>query len=636
MGVGSFAAFTTGWPGLASALLFGTFAGFVIGLVPGLGGRIGIILCIPLATFWESLGGAVFLFAMHSVVHTSSSIPAIAFALPSTGADAATVIDGYPLARKGRAGEALGASLSASAIGGVLGALAFLACIPVARLLITWFGPPEFLLLALAGLSMVVLLSGNSILTGLLTASLGFLAASVGIDVVTSAGRFTLGRPELRDGLDLAAVIGGIFVVPEMLARWSFDDAGRKRAISTSLRDVLGGMLTTFGHLALVVRSSLYGIGVGIMPGLGSSVGVWMSYAFASRTVKSEIPFGEGAIAGVIAPEAANNSKEGGAMVPTLFFGIPGSSSMAIMLGALTVVGLPIGPSLLTADIDIPLTLAATVFLANLIAVPMFLAAVPSIVRLAALRREHMVPFAIALSLFAAAYQDPHWMTVAQFAAGGVLGVCLKGIGWPRAPFLLGFVIGPLAEISFVQTSQVWGWTMFARPGVLAMALFFTFLLVRFYRVRSRKQPRRLGNLDALLALPFAVLFALASISAWNFAENASQVPAIVCVAGLSLAALVMLSGIWGKERDAEGPLEKFDGLGLTVSFIAMVPLLGLPMASAIYAGTMMLLARVRLVTALVAALFLGLVQLWFFSLVTDVVAEPLVTGWAFAWAFRG
>lgn len=634
MGPEFFAAFTSGWPGLASALLFGTFAGFVIGLAPGLGGRIGIILCIPLATFWESIGGAVFLFAMHSVVHTSSSIPAIAFALPSTGADAATVLDGYPLARKGRAGEALGASLSASAIGGVLGALAFLACIPVARLLITWFGPPEFLLLALAGLSMVVFLSGNSVLTGLLTASLGFLAASVGLDVMTSASRFTLERPELLGGLDLAAVIGGIFVVPEMLARWSFDEAGRKRAISTTLRDVLEGMLTTFGHLKLVVRSSLYGIGVGIMPGLGSSVGVWMSYAFASRTVKSDIPFGEGAIAGVIAPEAANNSKEGGAMVPTLFFGIPGSSSMAIMLGALTVVGLPIGPSLLTTDIDVPLTLAATVLLANLIAVPMFLAAVPSIVRLAALRRDHMVPFAIALSLFAAAYQDPHWMTVAQFAAGGVLGVCLKGIGWPRAPFLLGFVIGPLAEISFIQTSQVWGWSMFARPGVLAMLVFFAILLFRAYRSRSRKQARRLGKLDALLALPFAMLFGLALISALSFPGNASQVPVIICVAGLSLAVLVMLSGIWSKGRDAEGPLERFDGLGLTALYIAMVPLLGLPIASAIYVGTLIRLARVGLVTALVAALSLGMVQIWFFSLVTDVFAEPLVTGWALAWAF--
>jgi len=628
------ASFTSGWPGLTSALLVGTLAGFVIGLVPGLGGRIGIILCIPLATFWDSIGAAVFLFAMHSVVHTSSSIPAIAFALPSTGADAATVLDGYPLAKKGRAGEALGASLSASAIGGVLGAVAFLACIPVARLLITWFGPPEFLLLALAGLSMVVFLSGNSILTGLLTASLGFLAASVGLDVITSASRFTLGRPELLGGLDLAAVIGGIFVVPEMLARWSFDDAGRKRAISTTLRDVLQGTLTTFGHLGLVARSSLYGIGVGIMPGLGATVGVWMSYAFASRTVKSEIPFGEGAIAGVIAPEAANNSKEGGAMVPTLFFGIPGSSSMAIMLGALTIVGLPVGPSLLTTDIDIPLTLAATVFLANLVAVPMFLAAVPSIVRLAALRREHMVPFAIALSLFAAAYQDPHWMTVAQFAAGGVLGVCLKAIGWPRAPFLLGFVIGPLAEISFIQTSQIWGWAMFARPGVLAMLLIFSILLIRGYRGRVRKQPRSLGYVDALLALPLAMLFALALISTFGFPANASLAPVIVCIAGILLAALVMLSGIRSGEWQAGSPLQNFHDLGLTVAYIAMVPLLGLPMASMLYAGAMMLRTRVRPVTALVSALSLGLVQIWFFSLVADVVAEPLVTGWVFAWAF--
>ena len=153
---------TAGWTGLTTALLLGTLLGFIVGLVPGLGGRVGIILCIPLATFWDSLGGAVFLFAMHAVVHTSASIPAIAFALPSSGADAATIIDGYPLAKMGRAGEAFGASLSASALGGVLGAVAFLACIPIARLLIVWFGPPEFLLLAIAGLTMVVFLSARA------------------------------------------------------------------------------------------------------------------------------------------------------------------------------------------------------------------------------------------------------------------------------------------------------------------------------------------------------------------------------------------------------------------------------------------------------------------------------------------
>jgi hypothetical protein len=419
-----------------------------------------------------------------------------------------------------------------------------------------------------------------------------------------------------------------------MLARWSFDEAGQKRAISTNLDDVLGGMRTTFSHLRLVARSSLYGIGVGIMPGLGSSVGVWMSYSFASRTVKSDVPFGEGAIAGVIAPEAANNSKEGGAMVPTLFFGIPGSSSMAIMLGALTVIGLPIGPSLLATDIDVPLKLAATVLLANLIAVPMFLATVPSIVRLAALRREHIGPFAIGLSLFAAVYQDLHWITVAQFAAGGALGVALKWVGWSRAPFLLGFVMGPLAEISFIQTSQIWGWSMFERPASIAMVAFFAMLLFRAYRGRAPKQPRRLGKTDALVALPIVLLFAMALISALGLPENASRVPAIICAAGLLLGVLVLLAGTRGASRGEASQLQKFDGLGMTVAYVALVPLLGLPVASSLYAGGLVLRARTGILSALASALCLGLVQLWLFSFVVDIAAEPLITGWAFSSLF--
>jgi TctA family transporter len=304
------------------------------------------------------------------------------------------------------------------------------------------------------------------------------------------------------------------------------------------------------------------------------------------------------------------------------------------MLGALTVIGLPIGPSLLATDIDVPLTLAATVFLANLIAVPMFLAAVPSIVRLAALRREHMVPFAIALSLFAAAYQDPHWMTVAQFAAGGVVGVSLKWIGWSRAPFLLGFVMGPLAEISYVQTSQIWGWSMFARPASLAMVGVFSILLFRAYRGRSRKQPRRLAHRDALVALPVALLFAVALAYALGLPRNASLVPAIICAAGLLLGALVVLSGVKGGSRGESRHLQKFDGLGVTVAYVALVPLLGLPVASAIYAGALMLRARTGISIALASALCLALFQIWLFSFVVDVAAEPLVTGWVFSALF--
>ena len=625
-----FAFLTAGWPGLATALLLGTLVGFIVGLVPGVGGRIGIILCIPFATFWEPIGGAVFLFAMHSVVHTASSIPAIAFALPSTAADAATILDGYPLAKKGRAGEALGASLSASAIGGVLGAFAFIACIPVARLLMTWFGPPEFLLLALAGLSMVVILSGRSLLTGLLTAAVGVLAACVGLDVLTGATRFTLGRPELLDGLDLAAVIGGIFVIPETLTRWTYNEQGHHRAISTSLRDVAAGMRTTLDHLHLVFRSALYGIWVGIMPGLGSSVSVWMSYAYAVRNVKSDIPYGEGAIAGVIAPETANNSKEGGAMVPTLFFGIPGSSSMAIMLGAFMVIGQPVGPQLLTTDIDVSFILAAAILLANLVAIPMFFMVVPGIVRLAALRREHMVPFVIALSLFGALYQDLHWITLAQFALGGVFGIALKWAGWSRAPFLLGFVMGPLAEISYIQTSQIWGWAMFARPATIVMLLLFGFIMLRALRQKREDGMRSLGQPDAILAMPMLVLFGSALFTVLGQSHDGSPVPKIISVIGVFLAILVLAKALIDRATPREEGLRAFDNLALTAIYLAAVPLLGLPVSSAFYAGGLMRRAHTGWPVAVGCALGLALIQILLFSLIVNVSFEPLITGLIF------
>lgn len=625
---------TSGWTGLVTALCLGTLFGFVAGLAPGIGGRIGIILSLPVAAFWDPLGGAVFLFAMHSVVHTSASIPAIAFALPSTGADAATVLDGYPLAKMGRAGEALGASLSSSAIGGVLGALAFLAVIPVARLVLNHFGPPEFLLLALAGLSMVALLSGRSLLTGLLAAALGFLVACTGLDVHTSAARFTFGLSELRSGINLAALVGGIFVVPEMLARWSYDAKGHDRAVSTSLADVFHGMGKTFAHMRLVLRSSLYGIGIGMMPGLGSSVAVWMSYAYAANHSKSEVPFGKGAIEGVIAPEAANNSKEGGAMVPTLFFGIPGSSSMAIMLGAFLVIGLPVGPNLLTSDVDVSVTLAITVLLANLLAIPMFFAVVPGIVRLAALRRDHMVPIAIALSLFAALYQDMHWTTLAQFMVGGALGVALKRVEWSRAAFLLGFIMGPLAEISYIQTSQIWGWSMFGRPASVIMLIVFGFIAWRGMRSRSVGDRIVAGPADAQLALPLCLVFMAAIVGSLLFPNGASPVPLIVSVTGFMLAGLVMFVGFQPSPSDAVSDrpeLQTFEYIRTTVIFCISTPFVGLPLASALYVGWMMRKAGARMLACELAALSVALVQLGFLALVLDIRAELMVTGWFYA-----
>lgn len=616
---------------MVTALFLGTFCGFVAGLAPGIGGRIGIILFLPLAVFWEPLSGAVFLFAMHAVVHTSASIPAIAFALPSTGADAATVLDGYPLAKMGRAGEALGASLSASAIGGVIGAIAFLAVIPVARLILDHFGPPEFLLLALVGLSMVALLSGRSLATGLLSASLGFLIASIGIDVNTSADRFTFGLPELRSGVNLAAIVGGIFVVPEMLARWSYDSKGHQRAVSTSLRDVLAGMKTAFHHMELVMRSSLYGIGIGMMPGLGSSVAVWMSYAYASRHSTSKTRFGEGAIEGVIAPEAANNSKEGGAMVPTLFFGIPGSSSMAIMLGAFLVIGLPVGPSLLTSNVSVSVTLAVTVLLANIIAIPMFFAVVPGLVRLAALRREHMVPIAIALSLFAALYQNMNWNTLAQFVIASMIGLVIKKVEWSRAALLLGFIMGPLAEISYIQTSQIWGWSMFLRPATIVMLIVFAAFTFRVIRSKNGGKPPAYDVADTLASLPIFTVFAAAFVACLSFPASASSVPLLISVAGLLISGFVALAGVVSGNKGRSSSETGFENLGAALIFCMIIPILGLPLASGLFAAYLLTKAGTGTGPTLVVSVGLAAVQIGFLTLVVDVWAEPMLTGWVYA-----
>ena len=532
-----------GWMQPLLALFGGTVLGMIYGVVPGIGGRVGILLSLPLATFLDPYSAAIFLFAMHSVVHTATSIPAIAFGIPSSGGDAATVVDGYPLARMGRAGEALGASVSASAIGGVIGALAFLAAIPVARTLITSFGPPEFFVLALFGLTMVASLSREGLLPGLAVACIGVLFAMVGSSVAASQPRFTFGFLDLWGGLQIPALICGLFVVPEMLT--TRDLAGgeaRTRAITTSLSDVFRGMFVTFRHKAVVLRSSFYGIVVGLTPAVGSSVSVWMSYAYAAQTTKSDIPFGKGAIAGVIAPEAANNAKEGGAMIPTLFFGIPGSSAMAIMMAALAVVGVNVGPDFLKHDLGLAYALAGTILLANLIAVPAFFALVPPLVRMTALRRSMIAPVAISLSAMAAMISSPRLSTVLQIAVASALGLALKRAGWPRAPFILGFVLGRLAETAFTQTMIIWGWSFVFRPISAVLLVGLAAWLV--YVVATRPVSRVPGTFraTALLAAALAAFFVGVIVLSAGLPYGSAVVPLATAIAGLILVALATLA----------------------------------------------------------------------------------------------
>lgn len=615
-------------------LLLGTAFGFYIGILPGLAGRIGILLGIPLAILFDPVGSVVFLFALHSVIHTSASIPAILFALPSSAGDAATVIDGHALACKGQAGRALGASLSASVFGGVFGASLFLVLIPVALPLLRLFGPPEMLALAAIGLVMIAVVAGRSVSIAICTAALGLCASMVGFDVATSTPRLTFGIPELIDGLNLAAIVGGLFVVPEMLERRSMPPNATSRAINTTLRDVALGMRETARHKALTLRASLYGVGIGALPGLGSSVAAWLAYGDASQSLRGPTKAGDGAIACVIAPEAANNSKEGGAMVPTLFFGIPGSTSMAIMMSAFVVVGLPIGPALFSTTPHIPVILAATVALSNIIAVPMFFAIVPALVRLTALHREQFVAIAIAFALFGACYQTLGLLTVAQFAAGAALGLVLKWLDWSRIPFLLGFVLGPIIEVSYLQTSQIWGWSALQRPGVwvLGVGAIFTLRAVTKFAIRSQAGVALRTDIAAVLA----VAAVLCLVFVWDaFIDPQSNM--VVLFAGLgAMACAVACVRMIGSGAVRASVNVRFDGLWTATLFVLAIGPFGLLLSGFLYIGLSLRQAGTSRILSAIIALAASVVQLFMLNIVVDPWSEPLVIGIIWDWIVFG
>ena len=618
---------------LIVALILGTSVGFVCGLVPGLGGRIGLVLSMPLAMMWEPVLAAIYLFALHSVIHTSSSIPAIAFGMPSSAADAATVLDGYPLAKMGHAGEALGASLSASALGGILGALAFFLAIPVARPIVTSMGPPELLLLSLFGITLVSTVSEKYLLRGLAVACLGTLFSMVGYDIRTGEPRLAFGMSQLADGLSLPALVTGMFVIPEMLAAMKLtDEKALDAARATSASDVVKGMLVTFHYKMLLLRSSLYGIAVGVMPGVGASVSVWLAYAHAARSVKSETPFGQGAIAGVIAPEVANNSKEGGAMIPTLFFGIPGSSSMAIMMAALGIAGVSVGPNMLGKDISLTYLLGGTVVLANLIAIPLFIATVPWVVRLSAVRRELVAPFSIAIAITATLINSPESTIHLQLLVTTVIGLVLKRADWPRAPFILGFVLGGLVETSSYQTAVIWGWSALARPITIVLLILLV-AWIAYLAVTRRPAKSPAAQSGSAVEVFLAAIFLTGILAVCSESWSARWSVGAVAVLGIATAIPAIIRTGIGNIFDRQN--EKLHHVGATLTFLLATPFFGVVPSAGIYLVTVLRRSGTGMSAALLLVATFLLIQYGLLAMVFDVSVEREIVGhllWTFFW----
>ena len=459
-------------PHMVLLLVVGVMIGLFFGIMPGLGGKLGIVFLIPFTFGMDPLFGAVFLLAMHSVVHTSGAIPSILFGIPGTGPDAATIVDGYPMAQNGEAGRALGATLAASGVGGVIGAVFLSLLLPFASPLVLAFSPAEFFLLAVLGITFIASLSGDNLLKGLVVGLFGLMISCVRLDPMSGEQRYTFDQLFLWDGIDAVTAVIAIFAIPELIGLATRQEVNAEKLASTvkyTFAEVWEGCLDVGRHWALTFRTSIIGAVIGLIPGLGGDVASWMCYGHAVQSSKTPERFGKGAVEGVIAPETANNSKEGGSLLPTLYFGIPGSSGMAILLGALVTLGVQPGPQMATLGLNFVWTLVWTLAIANILAVFILLACAPWFSKLASIRSELLVPFVVVLSMLGCYLAANAWQNFIVLLVFGLIGFLLKKHDWPRPPFVVGIVLGPVAEGSLHKAMAIWGYAFLLRPLSLVM-----------------------------------------------------------------------------------------------------------------------------------------------------------------------
>jgi TctA family transporter len=559
-------------------IMLGCVLGLFIGVIPGIGGLAGMALLLPFTYTMDPYTALAFLIGMWAVTPTADTIPSILIGVPGAAGSAATVMDGYPMARRGEAGRALGASYTASLIGGIFGAILLGLAIPILRPFMMAFGTPELLALCVLGLTLVAAVSQGNMMKGLVAACFGVVIASVGDEAQTGELRWTFDSLYLWEGVPLEALVLGLFAVPELIELGAARQAVAMHKSESILRDQFRGVKDAIQNIRLVVQSSWLGAILGSVPGLGGPAIDWIAYGSAAKSVKDGTKtFGTGDVRGVIACEAANNSREGGALIPTLAFGIPASATMAILLGAFMMHGIQPGPKLLTEQLDITYTIVWSLMIANIVGVLICFAFVSQLAKLALVPAGILVPTVLAI-VFIGAYSATRDIgDIIVLLIFSVIGWGMKRFGWARAPVLLGLVLGDLVEqYLFISTSR-YGSEWLYRPGVIFILMipvvYFAYSAVRFLMKRGRAVPAPVGAAVSEPAAPkeihagqisavdrimlpgmwilAAVLFiaALATSTEWAFA--ARLMPQTVSVVGL-IVVICAGVGVYLKQRAGE------------------------------------------------------------------------------------
>lgn len=458
-------------------LLVGSLFGLIVGVIPGLSGHFAMAMAIPFLYTMEPNAGVAFILGAHATVAQGGGITAILFSTPGTGQNAATMLDGPPMRRQGLGGQAVGAALLACFMGATFGAVALAILLPVLQEASLLFGPPEIVILSFLALTFVAVLGKEDMARSLVAALLGLMLAMVGLDNVTNQARFTFDSFALIDGLPLVPVILGLFAVSEMFDLFirggSLSDSSDGKAMSMreTQRQIFSGMKITLQKWWLVMRCSSIGTLMGLVPGLGSAPAAFVAYGHAKQTSKDKASFGKGNIEGVIGAEAANDAVEGGALASTIAFGIPGSSSMAILLGGLFILGMETGPRMMISHLDIVFVMIFTIVIGNLIGTIFGMFLVNPLTRATFLRSSILVPVLICIVFTGAYVVHNAWFEMVIALVFGILGYVMKELSYSRAAMLIGLVLGYAIEKNLYLALQLDGPRFYLEPIPLTLVV---------------------------------------------------------------------------------------------------------------------------------------------------------------------
>ncbi len=594
-------------------LIVGVLVGLIVGILPGLGGIAGMSILLPFLYGLDPVSALGMLIGLVAVIPTGDTFTSVMMGIPGSSASQATVLDGFPLAKQGQAARALSAAFFSSLLGGIFGAVVLSFAILMARPLILSFSSAELFMLTLFGLSMVAVLSGRSLAKGAAAAGLGLAIGSIGTSPATGEARMVYGIDYLYDGLPLVVVAMGLFALPEII-----DLLRRNGAIAE--RTVMGGgwsrgFKDVLRHPWLVARCSALGSVVGAVPGLGGSVVDWIAYSHVLQTSRDRSQFGKGDIRGVIAPESANNACQGGALIPTLLFGVPGSGSMAVFLGGMILLGLQPGVTMVESRLDLTYTIIWSLALANIVGAGLCIVLARYIAKLTTLPFVYLAPFMIMVVLFATFQATRSMGDLIALLAMGALGIYMRRFGWPRPALLIGFVLAPGAETYLYQAVQFYDWDWLARPGVIAIGLITLASVILGFRFGGAVNTEGEATAGAVLTRPLQVAFAgiVLVFLAWVVVD-AVQLSFLAQVFPLLTAGLGLLAGLWVFVQTGKGQaayLHDDDvGRGAVPStlYLAMVALLALGIFLLGFIGAMavfflaflMIKARARLRRSLV------------------------------------